>query len=117
MGERGSISRILGAKFGGYLTFAVLEPGTVSAPGQPTVNDLLNLYNFRLLGPDTKIYGVIGKPINHSKSPALYNEAFKSSGFNGIYLHLLVDDLAKFLQTYSSSDFVGFRCNFCREFA
>lgn len=110
MGERGLISRVLCAKFGGFLTFGTLESGIVSAPGQPTINDLLNLYNFRQLGPDTKVYGIIGKPVGHSKSPILYNEAFKSVGFNGVYVHLLVDDVAKFFQTYSSCDFTGFSC-------
>ncbi|KAK8562051.1 hypothetical protein V6N12_049104 [Hibiscus sabdariffa] len=108
MGERWLISRILYAKFSGYLTFGTLEPGVISAPGQPTINDLLNLYNFRQLGPDTKVYRVIGKPVGHSKSPILYNEAFKSAGFNGVFAPLLVDDLAKFLRTYSSTDFARF---------
>ncbi|WCJ23565.1 Shikimate dehydrogenase (NADP(+)) [Euphorbia peplus] len=110
MGERGLISRVLCAKFGGYLTFGTLESGIVSAPGQPTIKDLLDLYNFRHIGPDTKVYGIIGKPVGHSKSPILYNEAFKSVGFNGVYVHLLVDDIANFLQTYSSTDFAGFSC-------
>ncbi|XP_044499972.1 bifunctional 3-dehydroquinate dehydratase/shikimate dehydrogenase, chloroplastic-like isoform X2 [Mangifera indica] len=110
MGERGLISRIICAKFGGYLTFGTLESGIVSAPGQPTIRDLMDLYNFRQIGPDTKVFGIIGKPVGHSKSPVLYNEAFKSVGFNGVYVHLLVDDVAKFFQTYSSSDFAGFSC-------
>ncbi|WOH15970.1 hypothetical protein DCAR_0935519 [Daucus carota subsp. sativus] len=110
MGERGLISRILCPKFGGYLTFGTLESGVVSAPGQPTITDLLNLYNFRQIGPDTKIYGIIGKPVGHSKSPILYNEAFRSAGFKGVYVHLLVDDLQKFLGSYSSTDFAGFSC-------
>ncbi|KAL3508033.1 hypothetical protein ACH5RR_033415 [Cinchona calisaya] len=110
MGERGLMSRVLCPKFGGYLTFATLESGKVSAPGQPTIEDLLNLYNFRLLGPDTKVYGIIGKPVSHSKSPKLYNEAFKSVGFDGVYMYFLVDDVGKFFQTYSSTDFAGFSC-------
>lgn len=111
MGERGLISRILCPKFGGYLTFGSLEPGIVSAPGESTIKDLVNLYNFRQLQPDTKVFGVIGKPVSHSKSPLLYNEAFKSVGFNGVYVHLLVDDVAKFFHTYSATDFAGFRFN------
>lgn len=107
MGERGLISRVLSAKFGGYLTFGTHE--TVAPPGEPTIKDLLNLYNFRSIGTETKVYGVISNPVSHSKSPFLYNEAFKSVGFNGVYLHLLVDNIAKFLQVYSSSDFAGFR--------
>ncbi|CAI8618146.1 unnamed protein product [Vicia faba] len=108
MGDRGLISRVLCAKFGGYLTFGTLESGVVSAPGQPTLKDLLHLYNFKQLRPETKVYGIIGKPVSHSKSPKLFNEAFKTVGFDGVYVFLLVDDLANFLRTYSSTDFVGF---------
>ncbi|TYG59044.1 hypothetical protein ES288_D08G270700v1 [Gossypium darwinii] len=108
MGERGLMSRILAAKFGGFLTFGSLEAGLVSAPGQPTVKELLDLYNMRLIGPDTKVYGVIGNPIGHSKSPHIYNASFKSSSFNGIYLPLLVDDVSTFITTYSAPDFAGY---------
>ncbi|KAK4774424.1 hypothetical protein SAY86_009359 [Trapa natans] len=110
MGERGLISRVLCAKYGGFLTFGTLDSGIVSAPGQPTINDLLDLYKFRSISHDTRVFGIIGKPVGHSKSPRLYNEAFKSAGFDGVYMHLLVDDIANFLQTYSSTDFAGFSC-------
>ncbi|KAI9099122.1 hypothetical protein K1719_024889 [Acacia pycnantha] len=108
MGEKGLMSRILSAKFGGFLTFGSVDTGAESAPGQPTVKDLLELYNFRHIGADTKVHGVIGNPIGHSKSPHLYNPSFKSVGFNGIYLPLLVDSVSNFLSTFSSPDFVGY---------
>ncbi|KAF8401566.1 hypothetical protein HHK36_012508 [Tetracentron sinense] len=111
MGQRGWISRLLCPKFDGYLTFGTLGAGMVSAPGQPTIKDLLGLYNLRQLGPDTKVFGVIGNPVGHSRAPILFNEAFKSVGFNGVYVHFLVDDITKFLNTYSSPDFPGFRFN------
>ncbi|KAF8392533.1 hypothetical protein HHK36_022878 [Tetracentron sinense] len=110
MSDRGLISRLLCPKFGGLLTFGALEAGIVSAPGQPTIKDLLCLYNFRQLGPDTKVFGIIGKPVGHSKGPLLYNEAFKSVGFNGVYVPLLVDEVEEFFNTYSSTDFAGFSC-------
>ncbi|EPS64912.1 dehydroquinate dehydratase/ shikimate dehydrogenase, partial [Genlisea aurea] len=110
MGERGLISRLLCPKFGGYLTFGTLEAGKVSAPGQPTIDELLNLYNFRLINTDTKIYGIIGKPVSQSKSPKLFNRAFKEDGYNGAYVHLLVDDVPQFFKTYASPDFAGFSC-------
>ncbi|KAL6223092.1 hypothetical protein ACLB2K_006482 [Fragaria x ananassa] len=108
MGERGLISRILCAKFGGYFTSGTLHSEIVSVPGEPTIKDILDVYNFRLIRPCTKMFGVIGKPVSHSRSPLLYNEGFKSVGFDGVYLHLLVDDIANFLHTYSSTDFSGF---------
>ncbi|KAJ6876929.1 hypothetical protein NC651_029829 [Populus alba x Populus x berolinensis] len=85
-----------------------LQAGVVSAPGQPTVKDLLELYNLRQIEADTKVHGVIGNPVGHSKSPHLYNAAFKSVGFNGIYLPLLVDSVANYISTYSSPDFAGY---------
>ena len=78
MGEKGLISPILSAKFVGFLTFGSIEAGAESASGQPTVRDFLDLYNFRQIGVDTKVYGVIENPISHSKSPHPYNAAFKS---------------------------------------
>ncbi|XP_026404472.1 bifunctional 3-dehydroquinate dehydratase/shikimate dehydrogenase, chloroplastic-like isoform X1 [Papaver somniferum] len=110
MTEKGLISRLLCPKYGGYLTFGTLEEGVVSAPGQPTIKDLLDKYNLRHIGADTKVFGIIGKPVGHSKSPLLFNKAFKSVGFNGVYVPFLVDDLAKFLATYASADFAGFSC-------
>ncbi|KAK9146826.1 hypothetical protein Sjap_006729 [Stephania japonica] len=110
MTERGLISRLLCPKFGGFLTFGTIEAGVVSAPGQPTLKDLLDVYDLRRIGLDTKIFGLIGKPVGHSKGSILYNRAFKADGFNGVYVPFLVDDIAKFLKTYSSPDFTGFSC-------
>ncbi|CAD6269930.1 unnamed protein product [Miscanthus lutarioriparius] len=110
MNDRGFISRVLCPKYGGFLTFGSLKKGKESAPAQPTAAELINLYNIRQIGPDTKVFGIIGKPVGHSKSPILHNEAFRSVGFNAVYVPFLVDDLAKFLNTYSSPDFAGFSC-------
>lgn len=109
MKDRGVISRLLCSKFGGYLTFGSLNKGRESAPGQITGSELLNVYRIREIGPDTKVFGIIGKPVGHSKSPNLHNEAFRAVGFNAVYVPYLVDDLPSFLNTYSSPDFAGFR--------
>ncbi|XP_011627391.1 bifunctional 3-dehydroquinate dehydratase/shikimate dehydrogenase, chloroplastic isoform X2 [Amborella trichopoda] len=110
MRERGWISRILCPKFGGYLTFGTLEAGKESAPGQLTMKELLNVYNIRQIGRDTKVYGIIGNPVGHSKGPILHNEAFTSVGLNAVYVPFLVDNLREFLHVYSSPDFSGFSC-------
>ncbi|XVE82036.1 hypothetical protein DITRI_Ditri15bG0114500 [Diplodiscus trichospermus] len=86
--------------------------GIVMGDGVDLTDSLCKIWQ---LVPDTKVYGIIGKPVGHSKSPMLYNKAFKSAGFNGVYVHMLVDDLAKFLQTYSSTDFAGFSCTIPRK--
>lgn len=90
MGEFGLLSRVLAPKFGGYLTFASLGLGRETAPGQPSIADLLGKYRFRSIGPATRVYGVIGWPVGHSKSPLVHNAGFERVGHDGVYLPMPV---------------------------
>jgi 3-dehydroquinate dehydratase / shikimate dehydrogenase len=90
MGEFGLASRILAPKFNGFLTFASLRPAEVTAPGQPTIHDLLHLYRFRAITPTSAVYGVVGWPVSHSLSPHLHNAGFEAVGHDGVYLPLPV---------------------------
>lgn len=86
MGEFGEMSRILAPKFGGLLTFASLRSESTTAPGQPTIDDLLNLYRFRSIKPTTKVYGIIGYPVTQSMSPLVHNAGFEKIGWDGVYV-------------------------------
>jgi 3-dehydroquinate dehydratase/shikimate dehydrogenase len=90
MGEAGLITRILAPKFGAFLTFAALRPEAVTAPGQPTLDDLLNVYRFRSIKPTTAVFGVVGYPVSHSLSPHIHNENFAREGVDAVYVPLLV---------------------------
>lgn len=90
MGEFGLMSRVLAPKFGAFLTFASLRDSAATAPGQPTIHELLNLYRFRKINPATSVYGVIGWPVSHSLSPLIHNAGFDSVGHDGVYLPLPV---------------------------
>lgn len=48
----------------------------------------------------TVLYGVIGDPIRHSKSPVMMNRAFRETGENGIYtaFHITPDRLGAFVE-------------------
>lgn len=96
MGPMGLMSRVLAPKFGALLTFASLRPAGATAPGQPTVEELVQGYRFRRVDADTRVYGVIGWPVEHSHSPAIHNAAFERTKFNGVYLPLPVapDEIA-----------------------
>jgi 3-dehydroquinate dehydratase type I len=52
MGEHGKISRLLSPVFGGFFTFASLETGSETAPGQMTIQEMKTAY--ALLGLKTK---------------------------------------------------------------
>mgnify|MGYP003638617539 FL=1 len=90
MGEFGTMSRILAPKFGGLLTFASLRSESTTAPGQPTIDELLNLYRFRSITATTKVYGIIGWPVTQSMSPLVHNAGFEAIGWDGVYVPMPV---------------------------
>ena len=90
MGEFGLMSRVLAPKFGAFLTFAALRPAGATAPGQPTLAELMGMYRFRSIGRATRVYGVVGWPVSHSMSPLIHNAGFEAVGHDGVYLPLPV---------------------------
>ncbi|TVR09698.1 MAG: shikimate dehydrogenase [Planctomycetota bacterium] len=100
MGEVGLPSRLLAAAWGCSHTFARLdEDDQGSAPGQPSIHDLIHTYGIRTHNADTLIFGVMGNPINHSLSPAIHNAAFIHEGINAVYVPFLVHDAQTFWQS------------------
>ena len=115
MGQAGQISRVLAKKFGAFLTFASLSDDSVSAPGQITVEEMKTIYRWDHLNAKTEIFGLIGNPVGHSLSPALYNACFDANQINAVYLPFLVegdklefDAFMKNLPTRSKMGFGGF---------
>ena len=100
MGLPGLSTRVLSLSRGALLTFGALQRGAESAPGQPTVNDLNQLYRTKQLTPASQVFGVIGQPIGHSRSPLIHNPALQAAGIDGVYLPLEVNDTASFLRDF-----------------
>jgi 3-dehydroquinate dehydratase/shikimate dehydrogenase len=90
MGEFGLMSRVLASKYGGLLTFAGLSADSVTAPGQPSADELIERYRFRSIGRSSAVYGVVGWPVGHSMGPAIHNAAFEHAAYDGVYLPLPV---------------------------
>lgn len=88
MGEFGLMSRVLAGKSGALLTYASTGPGAETAPGQPTLAELIGRYRFESIGPATAVYGVIGWPVAQSLGPVIHNAGFAKIGYDGVYLPL-----------------------------
>ncbi len=86
MGEFGLMSRVLAPKFNAFATFACLEASTPTAPGQPTITDLLDLYHFRDIDRQTQCFGIVGWPVSQSLSPLVHNAGFNADNINSVYL-------------------------------
>ncbi|KAM7477708.1 hypothetical protein LguiA_025921 [Lonicera macranthoides] len=106
VGERGLISQLLGPKFGGVLIYGSIEGNSV--PGVPALDHLKQAYKIEYMDAETKVFGLISKPVGQSKGLLLHNPTFRHMGFNGIYVPMLVDDLKEFFSVYLSPDFAGY---------
>ena len=91
MGEPGVISRLLAAKFAAPFNFATAESQGGSAPGQPSLAQLKNLYRWTSQRKSTMVFGVVGWPVGHSISPAIHNAGFAAIDFDGVYVPLAVE--------------------------
>jgi 3-dehydroquinate dehydratase/shikimate dehydrogenase len=99
MGTCGVPTRVLGPSCGAQFTYATLEPGKESAPGQLTVQELKSLYRIDRINSRTRIFGILGHPVGHSLSPRLYNGAFARLGLNSIHLPFDSPHLDGFLES------------------
>jgi 3-dehydroquinate dehydratase/shikimate dehydrogenase len=88
MGEAGLATRILPGRFGSCWTYA----GDGVAPGQIDLERLHGEFRFRRIGPRTDLYGVAGRPVAHSLSPAMHNAAFEQLGLDAAYIPLAAAD-------------------------
>ena len=88
MGEEGLVSRVLGPREGSAFTFASMQDGAGTAPGQVTAKTMRTLYRADQLNKDTRVFGVAGNPIAHSLSPLMHNTAFRRERVNAVLLPL-----------------------------
>jgi 3-dehydroquinate dehydratase/shikimate dehydrogenase len=89
MGASGVATRVLPRQFGSRWTYA----GPSVAPGQMPVSRLLREYQYRRIRPDAAVYGLIGRPVTDSLSPAMHNAGFAALGMNAVYVPFDTRDL------------------------
>ena len=82
MGDAGLATRVLAGRFGSKWTYA----GSERQVGQVSAKTLLNGFRFRTLTNETELYGLVGKPVSHSVSPAMHNAAFAAAERDAVYL-------------------------------
>lgn len=98
MGEAGKWTRLLGLAHGAFLTYASLDDGDETAPGQINIQDMTETYRVKELDLDTKVYGVIGDPVSESLSPYMHNAAFVVQNINAVFIPLQVKDIDEFMR-------------------
>lgn len=99
MGPHGQISRILGPIVGSQITYATIDDGQQTAPGQLTAQELKEKYHHHSLNRQTAIYGLIGDPVKQSIGDVVHNAFMRASGLNAVYVLVQVasSELGEFL--------------------
>jgi len=103
MGDPGVPSRLLAARYGSRWTFA----GHGAAPGQIPGARMRDVFRFRSVGAQTRLYGVVSRTAMHSLSPVMHNAAFAAAGLDAVYVPLTTDDFADFLAYAEAMGFEG----------
>ena len=107
--EAGRSPRLLAAKFGSFLTFGALRSGAESAPGQPTLKQLRELYRVPAQSAATKVLGVIGNRSRSPSPPRCTTPPCARRAWTRA-VPFLVDDLGAFLGSplFGRDDYAGF---------
>lgn len=82
MGPKGLTTRLAPDLFNASWTYA----GTLGDIGQLPAAELRATYGVGRRAASTALYGVVGSPIGHSRSPRLHNAAFRAAGLDARYL-------------------------------
>jgi len=100
MGQAGLPSRVLAGKAGAYGTYSAAQSGDETAPGQPSLAQMCEMFRWKAIGRDTRVFGVIGWPVAHSMSPLLHNQAFAAAGVDAVYLPWAVEPAGAGLESF-----------------
>jgi 3-dehydroquinate dehydratase / shikimate dehydrogenase len=103
MGDAGAPTRILPGHFGSCWTYA----GEGVAPGQISAARLCHEFGFRRIGSHTALYGVLGRPVTHSISPAMHNAAFRAAHIDAVYLPLAAASFEDFVAFADAINLAG----------
>lgn len=106
MGGLGVSSRILASKFNSYLTYTspVETSANTAAIGHIDPVTLNEMYNFRGIDENTRIYAVTGWPLKVTSSPKIHNAGYRKHNMNNVFIPLASTSMA---ETLSFAEAIG----------
>ncbi len=92
MGEAGLITRVLVLRSKRcLLTYAALDEGIGTAPGQLTLSEMRETYRSSRLGERTRVFGLLGPHLERDRL-AEYNTWFAADGFDAVAVPFVASD-------------------------
>ncbi|MDR0496445.1 MAG: type I 3-dehydroquinate dehydratase [Treponema sp.] len=110
MGEYSANTRILAELMGSRICYAspIGESDLPQAgPGQLDPRELVELYRFREITANTRVFAVTGYPLKVSDSPYFFNTAFKMEKIDAVYVPIPADSIHSLIRLAEEIDISG----------
>jgi len=93
-GPAATLTALVACKFGAPWTYAALEKGMEAYPGQPTIDELRDVYHYQAIGPKTRFVGILGFTGSAEKTTVrVLNSAFGIRELRQLCLPMHVEQL------------------------
>ncbi|MDY4525543.1 MAG: type I 3-dehydroquinate dehydratase [Treponema sp.] len=108
MGVEGFPSRVLSTFANSFLTYVSPEEMLVNTTGIGHIDPLTlnDLYNFKSITNNTKLFGIIGWPLTKIFSTVVQNVGYRQLGFDNVYIPVRTKSLSQGLEF---CEYMGFR--------
>jgi 3-dehydroquinate dehydratase/shikimate dehydrogenase len=91
VGREGAVSRLLAPAWGSWGSYGAAAPDRRTADGQFTVGEMLDIYRVLEIGAGTRRFGLLGRRVLRSPSPAMHAAAYRELGLDAVYLPIESD--------------------------
>jgi len=92
MGEYGQFTRVLGPVLGNYFDYVSVDEEHKVAPGQLSLQEVLNVYHYKTLNKKTRVFALIGHPISGSIGHIYHNQKFCEKKRNAVYVKIDIEE-------------------------
>ena len=91
------------------MSYACLNKELATAPGQLTVKELIENYDYPQLTPATQLYGLIGDPVEQSIGDLTHNALMQTLEIDAVYvkMHVRAQELKEAILNLKSLSFKG----------
>ena len=109
LGEKGKSSRLLGRIFGSCFIYTCMDVSTSSGLGQEPIASLDSCYRVGQQHKNTKIYALIGDPIDKSRGHLKHNAFFSKKRVDAVYVkfEVKIQEVPEFLNKAKILGFKG----------
>jgi 3-dehydroquinate dehydratase/shikimate dehydrogenase len=110
MGQLGMPSRILAPKLGSCITYVTSEENiklTQNFLGQLDPITINEVYHFRSITANTRVFGVTGNPLVATSSPLIHNAGYAHDGLDAVYIPLRAENIEEAMEFAEETGITG----------